>query len=300
MPDAIRRCRPLLGTFVEISAAPSPRAQAAIEAAFVAVEKIHHLMSLRNPDSDLVRLNCSQPGTPVKIARETAAVLRLASRVQQATEGLFNPDVGARLQQFGLLPAGTPTSCRPEAPASCRPPQPTHTENGPAFEILDDTHARLTRPAMLDLGGIAKGYAVDQAAQVLANANITQGLINAGGDLRFVGDMPRRLHLRHPSQPNLLLPIEDTPACAVATSSACFSVTEIDGQKVNALIHPHTGQVAPEGISVSVFASKCALADALTKPVLFAPVGEAQMFLRSFHALALILDAAGETRWLGD
>ncbi len=306
-----RRCRPLLGTFVDIAAhppAPWPgggiadgaaadaAVARAVEGAFAAVARIHDLMSPHQAGSDLSRLNRAPVGKWVEVAPETAEVLRLAERVFRATGGLFDPATGGMLRAWGLLPgaAGDEGGEAPlGAPGSAAP------ADGPAFAVADDGRARLLRPAFLDLGGIAKGFAVDAAAEALATGAVAHATVNAGGDLRFLGDAPRAVHLRDPAQPGLLHPLEGISHAAVATSCACFSAADHAGRRVNALVHPHTGMPAPEGVGVTVLADSCAMADALTKPVLFAPPEAAHGFLRAFGAIALVLGPGSQARWIG-
>ena len=153
-----------------------------------------------------------------------------------------------------------------------------HRESDGLFDCAASANARATladlefiAPCMvvkrkvlcIDLGGIAKGYAVDRAVMVLKAAGAAGGCVNAGGDLRVFGGITRRVHLRDPCDPMRLVPLIDLHQAALATSASYFSA--------DALITPARRTVRRNafdaGASVSVRAPSCMLADALTKIV---------------------------------
>src|SRR5271166_5218789 len=114
---SIRRARPLLGTFVEITAAGAPRPvmEEAVEAAFAAIAKVHQLMSLQEPESDLCRLNHEASASPVEVDPWTFEVLQAALDLQRRSEGLFDVAVAP-----GTLSRTTPRHshfCSSVAPA---------------------------------------------------------------------------------------------------------------------------------------------------------------------------------------
>ena len=118
---------------------------------------------------------------------------------------------------------------------------------------------RFTRPLLLDLGGIAKGYAVDQAINAVDDSiNIT---VNAGGDLRMRPWRGNQVEVRHPRSPHSESIQIQMKNRAVATSATYYSENGvvIVSKEPSASINPN------ENISVSVFAKDCLLADALTK-----------------------------------
>src|SRR5215467_13495211 len=155
--DSIIRARPLLGTFVEITARGSDGRQLerAVDAAFAVIERVHGLMSYHEPHSDVSRLNRANGGAPVVIHEWTVAVLKASIDLQHRSKGLFNIAVGAALERLGLLPSSN-SSAQAGGVGQC------------AVELLPRHCARLLVPGnAIDLGGIAKGFAVDQAAAVL-------------------------------------------------------------------------------------------------------------------------------------
>jgi thiamine biosynthesis lipoprotein len=127
------------------------------------------------------------------------------------------------------------------------------------------------QPLALDLGGIAKGFAVDAAIQVLQRRGAVSAIVNTGGDLRVFGACPAVVHLRHPSAPQVLARRLELSGGALATSSPCFTERRWHGRPVSHLVNPRNSAAVTGSIAVSVRAAECWLADALTKVVLNAP-----------------------------
>ena len=188
---SIRRARPLLGTFVEIAVtnAGSGDADVAIDAAFDAVAEIHRLMSFHDPDSDVSRLNRNGSTQAVIVNRRTYQVLQMAIDLHRRSNGLFDIAVAAALQRLGLLPG----------PWSAMPSNPMERATAEMIELLPKRRVRFRHPQLqIDLGGIAKGYAVDRATEVLRGHGIESGVVNAGGDLSVFGTGAHVVHLRDP------------------------------------------------------------------------------------------------------
>lgn len=180
---SIRRARPLLGTFCEIciSDAGNASPQAAIEAAFAVIKQIDEGLSFHRPDSELSRLNAGA-GNWVELSRHSMRLLRLAKSLGKLSANRFNVTLGAELVSRGALP------------------QHQHGHFLPRGKWQDielaSNKARLKRPVLLTLDGIAKGYAVDLAVACLKRYGVRSGSVNAGGDLKAFGDIPTRVQLR--------------------------------------------------------------------------------------------------------
>ena len=267
----IARCRPLLGTYVEIRARDSTLdcAAVAIEHAFAAVEQVQGLMSFHARDSELSRLNRAAHRRARRVHPWLHRVLRLAARLHRESAGLFDPAIAPRLVEAGLLPrpAGAP---RPASGATMMD-----------VELLEGSRVRFRKPLWLDLGGIAKGFAVDAAVAMLRANGVRAGAVNAGGDLRVFGEEAQLVHLRDPAQPARVRPLGALRCGACATSGGYFT----DGARW-ATIDPRGG-ARPRTGSISVIAHRCAVADALTKVVALAPASLSRALLRLYRAEAL-------------
>lgn len=241
----------MLGTFVEITA-PDGAADA-VNAAFDAVAHVHTCMSFHEPGSDLARLRAAQPGEVVRVDRETAHVLGFASDLRCATGGLFDVAVGRALVRAGFLP-------RDGVGRLGRFPG-----DGADIHVLDDTHVRLRRRVLIDLGGVAKGHAVDRAVETLIALGVSEGLVNAGGDLRAFGASDRRVRLRDAD--GVVREMLDVRDCAIASSANKLNRRRLRGR----IVSPHLGRDGASVLAdrrVSVVAPTCILADAMTKVAL--------------------------------
>jgi len=250
----VRRARPLLGTLVEITAAGESQAAVmrAIDAGFAAVTKVEALMSFHDRHSQLSRLNRLAHHAAVRVHPWTWDVLQCAQKLSRATHGLFDISIGHELVRMGYLPRLS--SARRNIEGDFRD-----------IELLPGRRVRFRRPLCIDLGGIAKGYAVDRAVAHLRACGAASGIVNAGGDLRVFGPQARRVHLRDPANPGTLISFADLTNGALATSAAYFSRTTWCGRTVTPLVHGRRRNCADTACSVSVAAPTCILADALTK-----------------------------------
>src|SRR5712692_5512033 len=234
----MRRSRPLLGTFVEVEASglAEPALERSVTRAFDAIERVHRLMSFHDPESDISRLNRHAAFSPVTVDPWTAKVLHKARVLFEATDGLFDCAVGYEAMQRGLLPS-----------------QDLHHVGRGTFsavEFLADNRVRFSAQIALDLGGIAKGFAVDRAIAVLRAQGVGEALHNA----------------------------------AIATSSA--TATQRKGN-VQRLGPPASATSSAEESAYSVVAPTCLLADALTK-VLVQVGNSGTSYFAQFGATAFV------------
>lgn len=279
------RARPLLGTLVQIQASgPVSRIQHAVDLAFAAIEHVQRLMSYHDPDSELSKLNREASLGPRQVHEDTYAVLDAALRFAQLSEGAFDPCVGSELESWGYLPKyGAPLD--------------RHEWAGPDWndvELLCDRQVHFRRPLRLDLGGIAKGYAVDQAMRALQLGGAFDVLVNAGGDLRVWGEHTRTIEVRHPLAPAQAVHAVPLRNAALATSGAYYSRRQLGPTEVSALLDPRSRAPYLGVGSVSVRAADCLSADALTKVVLFASPQVAKHALAECDAEAFVQQPAGE------
>lgn len=262
--SALRRMRPLLGTFVEIHArAPAALAEPGIEAAFSAIDEVQRQMSFFDPDSDLSRINLHAWRKPVAVNPSTFRVLLLARHVARDSKGLFDFTVGGRLVRDGRLPD-----------------HGFHALDGEgwdALELLPRLRVRLKRPVVLTLDGIAKGYAVDAAVQALLAHGVTRGVVNAGGDLRLFGPDPVPIAVREAS--GSIASLGTFRNTAMATSAVGLSL-EDQARFPSCIVTPAgcDGAACPHFNACprawTVMAGEAWRADALTKVAALAPEEE--------------------------
>ncbi|SRR5579871_1202119 len=284
---SLRRARPLLGTFVEIAVTgPAiPAMEDAVEAAFAAVATVHGLMSFHETDSDVSRLNRDAASRPVRVHDWTCEVLEVACDLNRRSAGVFDVAVAPALQRLGLLPSVPALASLSSAPFQ---------QFSGAIELLPDNEVRFAHTEVkIDLGGIAKGFAVDRAVDALRCHGVAEGLVNAGGDLRAFGPRRHDIDVRDPRQP-------EQPICrvalrngALASSAGRFDLVRSDQVLSCAVVDPATAMPVRAIRGATVRAPSCIVADALTKVVMNA--GEAAApILEHFGADALFLSAGGE------
>ena len=269
------RCQALLGTFVEISI--DQKNDEAVNTAFAKVRKVQSLMGFHHSLSELSQINRWAHQVSLKIHPWTAQVLVIAQEVHKQSNGLFNCGIGHRLVSAGLLPRHIDLS---------------------QYELggIEDIHftypqtLRASKPVCLDLGGIAKGFAVDKAVESLMADGIESGCVNAGGDLRVFG-AARPIQIRNPITPNELIDIGSLQNGAIATSGLYFSNRD---QEQSHIINPFAQDESEAHInfsdSYSILANECVYADALTK-VLALSTGHHHPCLDYFSAKALRIAA---------
>lgn len=256
--------RPMLGTLVETEAYHPDRAlaRAALRAGFDRIDDVDRLMSVFREDSEISRVNRAAGTEPVPVTGDTGRVLSEARAIAVHTAGALDVTVLPLMQLWKAAVIGG----RPPSPAAL---DRTRRGVGIATHLtLDDggSTAFLKEPgAGIDLGGIAKGFAVDLAVEALHARGITSGIVNAGGDLRVIGRAATggswRVGLRHPLRPDTLLLsvlVEDE---GVATSGNYIRYFEIGGRRYGHVLDPRTGTPAETALSVTVIAPSAMRAD---------------------------------------
>lgn len=273
-----RRAQPWLGTLVDITIADALGDAEPISCfndAFARVADVHRLMSFHDPASDVSRVNHAAIGESVEVHAHTHEVIRCALAMACATDGIFDVTCAPRLVEWGYLP--TPAGDLPE-----------HVPGRSSLILQDGYRIKKTNAAWIDLGGIAKGYAVDLAIASLRRSGIQSACVNAGGDLRAFGDIAYPVLIRHPLYPNAAAFHTELCEQALATSGTYFSRKRINDRECSALINGSDSQPITAGFSASIRAPTCMLADALTK-VVMASADPQHPVLERFGAAAFIM-----------
>jgi thiamine biosynthesis lipoprotein len=267
-PRLFRETRFALGP-VEVSmqvVATDPEdAARATDDAFAAVARVNNLLSSHLPESEISYLNQSD-GETCHLSRETVAVLRRSLDVSRLTGGAFDVTAAPLIR---LWKEAIETKQLPGKDELAE----TRKRVGYRKLHLGPNSARAEPGVRVDLGGIAKGYAVDQAVVELKARGIGGALVDAGGDGYAFGTRPDgtpwRVGIQHPRRPtgqrlpDVLL-LSDR---AYATSGDYRQYVEIDGVRYAHIIDPRTGRPARAAVSVTVVAPDCTTADALATAV---------------------------------
>lgn len=269
----MRRCRPALGTFVEVAilddAADVDRA-AAFDAAFAAIARVGSRMSYHDPGSDLSSINRDGHRRAVAVDPWTFDLLVAARELFRRSGGAFDCTVAPLLVERGVLPP-TPVDVDPEATFA---------------DVLLDDDARTVRcrvPLAIDLGGIAKGFAVDRAIEALAAHGVASAVVEAGGDLRVLGSRAVPVHVRDGSAAPAFAGMLADGACATSRRGLDAGGA---GRAPALLVDARARRVVAGRGICSVVAPTCLVADALTKVA--ASLGaDGDALLASFDAVRL-------------
>jgi len=257
---------PVMGTLADISVvhADERYAQAAITAALARLSQVDRLMTRFQAGSDVGRANAGAAREAVHVTRETGTVLAAALEWAGRTNGAFDPALGRVIRLWDVehrtAPPAEPAVGRLAGRHLYRALDVDRWQGLPALRYESDDVA-------VDLGGIAKGYGVDQAVATLREWGIEQALVNVGGDLaaigRAEGDRPWRVGVRSPDRADVLLATFDLEDAAIATSGDYLQYFEYHGRRYHHLLDPETAAPRVTAMrSLTVRASDCVTADA--------------------------------------
>lgn len=267
----MERAQPWLGTLVSIrvEGLAEREAHRAIEAAFHEIATVHRLMSFHDPLSELSRLNRAAAGTPIPVHPYTWEVLRQATELSAFTDGSFDVTVGAELVEWELLP---------------RHSMGDRQGSWHDIELLSENRIVFHRPLCVDLGGIAKGFAVDMATERLRAQGALHTVVNAGGDIRVQGIEAEPIQLSAESTD--AMPLLELTDGSIASSSGHL-------QRRSPWLGPHVDgrsrKPAPTDRFVCVASERCVIADALTKVIMVCG-RESEPVLQQFGASAWLHD----------
>ncbi|MHB0973372.1 MAG: FAD:protein FMN transferase [Thiobacillus sp.] len=299
-PPLVQQQSYVFGTLVEVSVygAPEAQAQQAIAAVLARFDALHHQLHAWQP-SELSRLNAAlAKGERAPVTPELAAMLRDAQALSGQSNDLFNPAIGGLIALWGFH-ADTPQGRVPDSQAIARwvraapRMRDLHIENG---TVWSDSPA-----VQLDLGGYAKGRALDDAVAILKAHGIRNALVNIGGNVIALGthgDRPWRVGIQHPRKPGTLATLDLHDGEAIGTSGDYQRYFEAGGHRYCHLIDPRSGWPASGMQSVTILVSGAhagTRSDALSKPLFIDGVARLP-----YHAARLgiadylAVDAAGQ------
>jgi FAD:protein FMN transferase len=304
---AFRRTHLALGTNIILSirrddARPLdlPTLEAASKAAFARIDHIGRIMSAHSAASDLGRIASAPPHSELLIDPLTMVVLKLSDHWRSLSLGAFNAiAAGNRLAQLGLRPGLAQShSISPFSPI---------TESAKLSNyllLLSGNRLKVIQPCRVDFGGIAKGFAVDQAVAVLQQFGVSSALINAGGDIRALGGRPWRIEVRHPHsvvvdhprasvangirrrRGNFGAPVGSTTTIALSNAAIATSATDRGSSEYVSTKHLGSHSYPRLWRHCSAQAPTCVIADILTKWGLQEQQGSARFSrtLKQVHA----------------
>jgi thiamine biosynthesis lipoprotein len=289
----LSRDEAIMGTAVrvELWAERHADGQAAIEAVMAEMRRIDRGYSPHKPDSELSRLNRHAATQAVAVGAEMFGLLQQAHRFSTLSGGAFDithASVGHLYDYRRQLRPSDDALARGRSLVGWRQVQLDPATRSVRFERAG---------VRIDLGGFAKGHAVNQGAAILQRLGVRHAMVSAGGDSRVIGDRrgrPWSVAIRHPRQPDAVvavLPLEDV---AISTSGDYERFFEHGGERFHHLLDPVTGRSPSHVHSVTIVAADGLTSEALSKTVFVLGVERGLAIVHSVPgADAVVIDKDG-------
>ncbi len=267
------------------------------------LERINASMSVYRPESEISRFNALAMGESMPISEDFEYVLRVSAQIYDQTGGAFDPTVKPLLDLWGFGPGAANRETRhPPSEEAVR-----HALASVGLHRVDaSTPGRLGKlhpDVQLDLGAVAKGFAVDALTELLVDRGIRDFLVDIGGDVRVSGrnseGEPWRIGVNQPERgqdwDEVLLVLRPGRG-AVLTSGDYRQFFERDGHFFSHILDPRTGRPLENGVaSVTVLAENATLADALVTGLMVLGVEKGLELVESLPDMeALFLFRGGE------
>jgi len=278
----IQRMQLLMGTKVEIIAQGKKEdiLEDAVDKAFKDIERLERKLSRYNPDSMISRINQSAGESPVRVDDETFMLIQKSVEVCAQSNGAFDITILPVLMLWKI------DNDNPVPPDDADVKEKLKQTGCQKIVLDEKTHTVfLPEKGMgIDLGGIAKGYAVDSAVRVLKNNAVRSGLVNAGGDIVVFGARGKgmAIGIQHPREREKIIAKIYLSDGAIATSGDYERFYIYNGVRYSHIINPKTGYPVQGEASVSVKADSCLVADAWST-ALFVMGREAGMKILQSH-----------------
>lgn len=292
--------RELMGTQVSVELWVDDKAagQRLMQEVFAEVRRLDLMMNPWNDASELARINRDAGQRPVAASPEIIAVVQKAKHYSELSDGAFDISFASVGQHYNYRDGVKPSE---QMVAADLP-----NIDFRAIELsAGASKIHFIRPELqIDLGGIAKGYAVDRGILILQKAGVKAAAIGAGGDSRILGDMgdrPRTVGIRHPRKPGeyvVLMPLADT---AISTSGDYERYFEAEGVRYHHILDPKTGVSAAAVQSVSILAPSAIDSDALSTTTFVLGVERGLALINRLPGVdAIIIDGQGKLHYSQD
>jgi thiamine biosynthesis lipoprotein len=292
VPGWFAREEAIMGTAIRVELWCEGRfeAKAAMDAVMAEMHRIDRVMSPHKPGSELSRINLRAASAAVVLSDEMFRLVKRSLHFSQLSGGAFDISYASVGYLYDYR-----QRIRPDDEAIAR----ARKAMGHQHLILDAQarSLRFARPGMrIDLGGFAKGHAVDNAASILARRGIRHAIVSAGGDSRVIGDRrgrPWTVAIRDPRRQAAaaMLPLTDV---SISTSGDYERYFEQDGVRCHHLIDPRTGKSPSSVHSVTILADDGLTSEALSKSVFVLGLERGMRLVEDQPGVdAVVIDAQG-------
>jgi thiamine biosynthesis lipoprotein len=291
----VTRTQMQMGTLVKITAVARSEsiAQAAATAGFAEIHRLEELLSTWIPTSELSRVNASAGVMPVHVSPETLTVVQRAMQVAEMTEGGFNIAIGPAVDAWSVMEGQRiPTESELNALRPLVDLQAVYADVREQTIYLGKAGMRI------DVGGIGKGYAADQAVDALRKAGAVAGVVALSGDIKTFGRLPDGklfpVGIQHPREDGSVLAWIDLQDEAISTAGDYERFFEREGVRYHHILDPRTLQPARSCQSVTVIAREGVWADGLDTGIfVMGPERGMELVEQLPDIEAVIVDAEG-------
>jgi thiamine biosynthesis lipoprotein len=290
----------VFGTLVEVSVygEPEPRARQAVSQVMHEFQRLHEMLHAWKP-SELSEMNAAfAKGGSIAISAELVSILGDATQLSQQSQGLFNPAIGGLVQLWGFHS----DQFKPVLPDKRKVAQ--WVAANPQMSDITIVHGRArskNKFVQVDLGGYAKGYALDRAAGILRKQGIHNALINIGGNILAMGrhgDRPWRVGIQHPRKSGALATLDLRDGEAIGTSGDYQRYFMIGNVRYCHLIDPRSGYPKQGVQAVTILTHgphAGVLSDADSKPLFISGAGGWRAAAREMGlSEAMLVDGQGK------
>ncbi len=298
----VEQTRVLMDTFIQVQIfdqdKPIEELKKIIEVAFQRIEEIDSITNNYNDSSLIAFINRNAGSKPVAVDSILEYIIQTSEYISEESKGLFDITIGSikRLWNFSS--------------ENHRVPNPGDIKEklndvNYQFIKLDNHKIKFSRPGVeIDLGAIAKGFAIDEAIRVLLANNVTDAMVNAGGDLRAICSAltqgKRKVWIRHPRIENKRFGFFQMDNGSVATSGDYERYFFQDSTRYHHILNPRTGYPARECISVTIQTEKAIFADALSTAIFVLGPNSGMEFVEKLTSVeaVILFQRNGELDWI--
>ena len=298
--DWLREDADIMGTriTVELFHADPSIARRGVDMVFSEMRRIDNSMSPYIESSELAQLNKEAHRGPYRVSKELFHLIQRSQEFSRKTQGAFD----ITFASVGFL-YDYRNAIKPDESERIRATSLINYRN----LVLDEEQSSITftKPGVrIDLGGIAKGYAVDRCIKLLKELGISQALVTAGGDSRIIGDRwgrPWTVGVRNPRDPDEVIAVIPLQDVALSTSGDYQRYFEEDGIRYHHIINPQSGKSARELQSVTIIAPDATTTDALSTSVFVLGVEAGLALINSLAETdAILVDSKGRLHYSDD
>jgi thiamine biosynthesis lipoprotein len=277
----------IFGSYIRIKvmAEDTIKARQAVDKAMQTLKHIDSIASVFNPQSELSQINKNKTG---KMSTDLKILITKSIEVSDISNGAFDITIGPAMKKWGFYDTN----------------QISKIKNQKLEDIIGYKKIRIKddsiflKPGMaIDLGGIAVGYAVDRAREILKSEGIKDGLIDAGGEIICFGNKDYKIGIRNPKTKGIIKTLT-LKNMAISTSGNYENFIEKDNRKYTHIINPKTAQAIADTSesfsSVTIIANKCIDADAYATAVFVLGLEHGQKLIRKLGYQSILITNDGK------